>query len=60
MLLDGRRLVITGVLNDDSIAFHCARLAQSEGADRKSRLAGSALVYAHHVRLSPRSQHALP
>jgi enoyl-[acyl-carrier protein] reductase I len=33
MLLDGRRLVITGVLNDDSIAFHCARLAQAEGAE---------------------------
>ena len=33
MLLDGRRLVITGVLNDDAIAFHCARLAQAEGAE---------------------------
>ena len=33
MLLDGRRLVITGVLNDDSIAFHAARLAQAEGAE---------------------------
>ncbi len=33
MLLDGKRLVITGVLTDDSIAFHCARVAQEEGAD---------------------------
>jgi enoyl ACP reductase len=33
MLLTGRRLVITGVLNDDSIAFHVARLAQEEGAE---------------------------
>jgi enoyl ACP reductase len=33
MLLEGRRLVITGVLNDDSIAFSIARLAQEEGAE---------------------------
>lgn len=33
MLLNGKRLVITGVLTDDSIAFHCARVAQEEGAD---------------------------
>src|SRR5580693_9212784 len=33
MLLKGRRLVITGVLNDDSIAFTIARLAQEEGAE---------------------------
>ena len=33
MLLDHKRLVITGVLTDDSIAFHCARVAQEEGAD---------------------------
>jgi len=33
MLLEGRRLVITGVLNDDSIAFHAARVAQEEGAE---------------------------
>jgi meromycolic acid enoyl-[acyl-carrier-protein] reductase len=33
MLLDGRRVVITGVLNDDSIAFHAARVAQAEGAE---------------------------
>ena len=33
MLLEGRRLVITGVLNDDSIAYSVARLAQQEGAE---------------------------
>jgi enoyl ACP reductase len=33
MLLEGRRLVITGVLNDDSIAFSIARLAQEHGAE---------------------------
>ncbi|KNX37201.1 enoyl-ACP reductase FabI [Luteipulveratus halotolerans] len=32
-LLDGKKLVITGVLMDTSIAFHVARLAQQEGAE---------------------------
>ena len=31
-LLDGKRLLVTGVLTDSSIAFHVARLAQQEGA----------------------------
>jgi enoyl-[acyl-carrier protein] reductase I len=31
-LLDGKRILITGVLTDASIAFHVARLAQEEGA----------------------------
>ena len=31
-ILDGKRLLITGVLTDQSIAFHVARLAQQEGA----------------------------
>ncbi len=31
-LLEGKRLLITGVLKDTSIAFHVARLAQDEGA----------------------------
>jgi enoyl ACP reductase len=31
-LLDGKRLLVTGVLKDTSIAFHVARLAQQEGA----------------------------
>jgi meromycolic acid enoyl-[acyl-carrier-protein] reductase len=33
MLLDGKRLLITGVFDPRSIAFHIARLAQSEGAE---------------------------
>jgi meromycolic acid enoyl-[acyl-carrier-protein] reductase len=32
-LLAGRRVVVTGVLNDDSIAFHTARYAQEQGAE---------------------------
>src|SRR6185437_5634773 len=31
-LLTGKRLLITGVLTDASIAFHAARLAQEQGA----------------------------
>lgn len=33
MLLDGKKLLITGVLMDSSIAFHVARLAQEQGAE---------------------------
>ena len=33
MLLQGKRLLITGVLMDSSIAFHVAKLAQEEGAE---------------------------
>jgi enoyl-[acyl-carrier protein] reductase I len=32
-LLDGKKLLITGVLTEGSIAFHVARLAQEQGAD---------------------------
>lgn len=32
MLLDDKRLLITGVLNDASIAYHVARIAQQQGA----------------------------
>jgi enoyl-[acyl-carrier protein] reductase I len=31
-ILDGKRLLVTGVLTDASIAFHVARIAQEEGA----------------------------
>ena len=31
-LLEGKRLLVTGVLTDSSIAFHVAKLAQEEGA----------------------------
>ncbi len=33
MLLAGKRIVVTGVLTDDSIAFHAARVAQEQGAE---------------------------
>jgi len=32
-ILEGKNIVITGVLTDQSIAFHAARLAQEEGAN---------------------------
>jgi meromycolic acid enoyl-[acyl-carrier-protein] reductase len=32
-LLDGKRVLVTGVLTDASIAFHVARLAQEQGAE---------------------------
>jgi enoyl-[acyl-carrier protein] reductase I len=32
-ILDGKKLLVTGVLMDSSIAFHVARLAQEEGAE---------------------------
>ena len=31
-ILQGKRILVTGVLTDASIAFHIARLAQEEGA----------------------------
>ena len=33
MLLEGKKLLVTGVLMDSSIAFHVARLAQDQGAE---------------------------
>ena len=33
MLLEGKKLLVTGVLLDTSIAFHVARLAQEQGAE---------------------------
>jgi enoyl-[acyl-carrier protein] reductase I len=33
MLLEGKKLLITGILTDDSIAWHVARIAQEEGAE---------------------------
>ena len=32
-LLDGKRILVTGVLTDASLAFGVARIAQEEGAD---------------------------
>jgi meromycolic acid enoyl-[acyl-carrier-protein] reductase len=42
-LLDGKRLLVTGVLTDASLAFSVARLAQEEGADIVLSGAGRAL-----------------
>ena len=42
-LLDGKRLLITGVLTDASLAFAVARLAQEEGAEIVLSGAGRAL-----------------
>ena len=33
MLLEGKKLLITGVLMDSSIAFHVAKIAQEQGAE---------------------------
>ena len=33
MLLEGKKLLVTGVLMDSSIAFHVARFAQEQGAE---------------------------
>src|SRR4051794_35620279 len=32
-LLDGKRILVTGVLTDDSLAFAAARIAQEQGAE---------------------------
>jgi meromycolic acid enoyl-[acyl-carrier-protein] reductase len=54
MLLEGKRLVITGVLTDDSIAFHSARIAQEQGAELVLTGFGRAM------RLTQRSAKRLP
>ena len=33
MILEGKKILITGVLSRQSIAFRCAQLAQQEGAE---------------------------
>jgi len=33
LLLQGKKLLVTGITTDDSIAFHVARVAQAEGAE---------------------------
>lgn len=54
MLLKGKRLLITGVLTDDSIAWHAARVAQEEGAEVV--LTG----FGRGLRLTQRSARRLP
>jgi len=48
-LLDGKRLVITGVLTDASIAYGVAKLAQEEGADIVLTGAGRGLSLTERV-----------
>lgn len=54
-MLTGRRIVVTGVLNDDSIAFGVARLAQQEGAEIVLTSFGRAMSLTRRTarRLSP-------
>lgn len=54
MLLTGKRLVITGVLTDASIAWHVARIAQEQGAEIVLTGFGRA------IRLTERSAKRLP
>lgn len=53
-VLNGKRLVITGVLTDDSIAWHAARIAQEQGAEIVLTGFGRA------IRLTERSAKRLP
>lgn len=53
-ILDGKRLVITGVLTDASLAFGVARLAQAEGAEIVLTGAGRGM------RLTERTARKLP
>lgn len=54
MLLENKKLLITGILTDDSIAWHTARVAQEEGAEIVCTGFGRSL------RLTQRSVQRLP
>ncbi len=54
MLLKDKKLLITGVLTDDSIAWHTARVAQEEGAEIV------ATGFGRGLRLTERSVQRLP
>ena len=54
MLLEGKKLVITGILTDDSIAWHTARIAQEQGAEI------IATGFGRGLRLTERSVQRLP
>ncbi len=54
MLLKGKKLLITGVLTDGSIAWHVARIAQEEGAEIV------ATGFGRGMRLTERSVQRLP
>ncbi len=49
MLLDGKRLLVTGVLTEASIAFAVARIAQEQGADVVLSGAGRGLALTRRV-----------
>src|SRR5581483_650905 len=53
-LLDGKRILVTGVLTDDSLAFAAARIAQEQGADIALTGAGRGMG------LTPRVARRLP
>lgn len=54
-LLDGKKLLVTGVLNDDSIAYGVAKLAQEQGAEIVLTSFGRAMSLTRRTarRLSP-------
>ena len=54
MLLEDKKLLITGILTDDSIAWHVARIAQEEGAEIV------ATGFGRGLRLTERSSQRLP
>lgn len=54
MLLQDKKLLITGVLTDDSIAWHAARIAQEQGAEIV------ATGFGRGLRLTERSLQRLP
>jgi enoyl-[acyl-carrier protein] reductase I len=54
MLLEDKKLLITGILTDDSIAWHVARIAQEEGAEI------IATGFGRGLRLTERSLQRLP
>lgn len=54
MLLESKRVLVTGVLTDDSIAWHTARVAQEQGAEVV--LTG----FARGLRLTERAARRLP
>jgi enoyl ACP reductase len=54
VLLEDKKLLITGILTDDSIAWHVARIAQEEGAEIV------ATGFGRSLRLTERSLQRLP
>jgi enoyl-[acyl-carrier protein] reductase I len=54
MLLEGKRLLVTGILTSDSIAWHVARIAQEQGAQIV------ATGFGRGIRITQRSVRRLP